>query len=71
MFISGNFGNTNISLFTVVTGVGNELASEDWIRVCGESGIKCRQFLRITGLGVCTIYCLRVSSFFHLPFILW
>ena len=38
MFISGNFGDANISLFTVVSGVGDELASEEWIGVCGESG---------------------------------
>ena len=65
MFISGNFGDANISLFTVVTGVGDELASEEWIGVFGESGIKCRQFLRITALGVCTIYCLGVSVSFN------
>ena len=40
MFISGNFGDANISLFTVVTGVGDELASEDWTEICGESGTK-------------------------------
>ena len=39
MFISGNFGDADISLFTVVTGVGDELASEKWIGVCGESGL--------------------------------
>ena len=39
MLISGNFEEANISLFTVVTGVGDELGSEDWIRVCGESGL--------------------------------
>ena len=33
MFISGNFGDANIFLFTVVTGVGDELASEEWIGV--------------------------------------
>ena len=64
MLISGNFGDANISLFTVITGVGDELASKDWIGVFGESGIKCRRFLRITALGVCTIYCLRVSVSF-------
>ena len=41
MFISGNFGDANISLFTFVTGVGDELASEGWIGVCGENGTKC------------------------------
>ena len=61
MFISGNFGDANISLFTVVTGVGDKLGSKDWTGVCGESGIKCRRFLRITALGACTIYSLGVS----------
>ena len=65
MFISGNFGDANISLFTVVTGVGDELASEEWIGVCGESGTKCRRFLRTTALDVCTIYCLGVSVPFN------
>ena len=45
MFISGNFGDANIFLFTVVIGVGDELTSEDWTGVCRESGIKCRWFL--------------------------
>ena len=65
MFFSGNFGDADISLFTVVTGVGDELASEEWIGVCGESGTKCRRFLRITALGACTIYCLGVSDSFN------
>ena len=65
MFISGNFGDANISLFTVVTGVSDELTSEEWIGVCGESGTKCQQFLPITALGVCTIYCLGVSVSFN------
>ena len=65
MLISGNFGDANISLFTVVTGVGDELASEDWIGVCGESESKCRPFLRITALGVCVIYCFGVSVSFN------
>ena len=65
MFISGNFGDENISLFTVVTGVGDKLASEEWIVVCGESGTKYRRFLRITALGVCTIYCLGVAVSFN------
>ena len=29
MFISGKFGDANICLFTVVTDVGDELASEE------------------------------------------
>ena len=65
MFISGNFGDANISLFTVVSGVGDELASEEWIGVCGESRTNCRWFLRITALGICTIYCLGVSVSFN------
>ena len=31
MLISGSFGDANISLFTVVTGVGDGLCSKDWI----------------------------------------
>ena len=65
MFTSGNFGDANISLVTVVTGVGDELASEEWIGVCGESRTKCGRFLRITALGVCTIYSLGVSVSFN------
>ena len=65
MFISGSFGDANISFFTVVTSVGDELAPEEWIGVCGESGTKFQLFLRITALSVCTIYCLGVSVFFN------
>ena len=47
MSISVNFGDETISLFTVVTGVGDELYSEDWTGFCGESGIKVVDSCRI------------------------